>query len=222
MDFYRFCSTFEVSKSTVMNDRKILIIDDNDAVRKSLKIVLSCHYSQVVALKDPKLIPSLIAAGDVDCIVLDMNFSPSIDGEEGLFWLQRIKYESGLSLPPAVVLITAFGEVDLAVQSLKYGADDFVQKPWDNDRLLSAIEEAINNRKPAIALEPMVASPTQENKEGKENNNNVDSSSMTLDEMEKRHIENVIRESDGNLSIVCRKLGISRQTLYNKLKKYGI
>lgn len=74
-----------------MNQYKILIIDDNQSVLRSLKIVLNGVFRSVVTVPDPKLIPALLQAGDVDVVLLDMNFDArKLDGEEGLFWLNRI------------------------------------------------------------------------------------------------------------------------------------
>ena len=108
-----------------MTEAKIIVIDDNAAILKTLGIVLKGVFTTVITVGDPQLIPALIAAGDVDAVVLDMNFGAGkLDGKDGLFWLERIKQRSGLECPPAVVLITAFGDVPLAVDSLKQGADD--------------------------------------------------------------------------------------------------
>ena len=127
-----------------MTDAKILVIDDNTAVLSTLKIVLKSVFKTVVAVSDPQLIPALISAGDVDAVLLDMNFgSDKLDGQDGLFWLDRIMNRSGLENPPAVVMITAFGDVGLAVTSLKKGALDFIQKPWDNNDLIKKLHEAI-------------------------------------------------------------------------------
>lgn len=74
-----------------MNQYKIFIIDDNQSVLRSLKIVLNGVFRSVVTVPDPKLIPALLQAGDVDVVLLDMNFDArKLDGEEGLFWLNRI------------------------------------------------------------------------------------------------------------------------------------
>ena len=105
---------------------KLLIIDDNAAVRATLKIVLGRDY-EVTAVGDPKLIPALINGGRVDVVLLDMNFdNAKLDCSDGLFWLERIK---GSDKAPAVVVITAFGDVDVAVKAMKLGAEDFVTKP---------------------------------------------------------------------------------------------
>ena len=190
------------------------MIDDNTAVLSTLKIVLKSVFRTVVAVSDPQLIPALISAGDVDAVLLDMNFgSDKLDGQDGLFWLDRIMSRSGLDNPPAVVMITAFGDVGLAVTSLKKGALDFIQKPWDNNDLIRKLQEAIAKRDALYAEKqknPAAAEAEQQE---------VPSS---LDEMEKLTIQRVLESSGRNLTTAAEKLGISRQTLYNKMKHHGI
>ena len=197
-----------------MTDAKILVIDDNMAVLSTLKIVLKSVFKTVVAVSDPQLIPALISAGDVDAVLLDMNFgSDKLDGQDGLFWLDRIMNRSGLENPPAVVMITAFGDVGLAVTSLKKGALDFIQKPWDNNDLIRKLHEAIAKRDALYAEKQRnpVAEETIE-----------EEAPSSLDEMEKLTIMRVLESSGRNLTTTAEKLGISRQTLYNKMKHHGI
>ncbi len=197
-----------------MTDAKILVIDDNTAVLSTLKIVLKSVFKTVVAVSDPQLIPALISAADVDAVLLDMNFgSDKLDGQDGLFWLDRIMSRSGLDNPPAVVMITAFGDVGLAVTSLKKGALDFIQKPWDNNDLIRKLQEAIAKRDALYAERQK--NPAEVETEQQE----VPSS---LDEMEKFTIQRVLESSGRNLTTAAEKLGISRQTLYNKMKHHGI
>ena len=197
-----------------MTDAKILVIDDNTAVLSTLKIVLKSVFKTVVAVSDPQLIPALISAGDVDAVLLDMNFgSDKLDGQDGLFWLDRIMNRSGLDNPPAVVMITAFGDVGLAVTSLKKGALDFIQKPWDNNDLIKKLHEAIAKRDALYAEKQRNSGADDESKEEQP---------ITLDEMEKLTIMRVLESSGRNLTTTAEKLGISRQTLYNKMKHHGI
>lgn len=198
-----------------MTDAKILVIDDNTAVLSTLKIVLKCVFKTVVAVSDPQLIPALISAGDVDAVLLDMNFgSDKLDGQDGLFWLDRIMNRSKLDNPPAVVMITAFGDVGLAVTSLKKGALDFIQKPWDNNDLIRKLQEAIAKRDALYAEKQRNPALQEESKEQE--------APSSLDEMEKLTIQRVLESSGRNLTTAAEKLGITRQTLYNKMKHHGI
>ncbi len=193
-----------------MTDAKILVIDDNTAVLSTLRLVLKSVFRTVVAVSDPQLIPALISAGDVDAVLLDMNFgSDKLDGQDGLFWLDRIMNRSGLENPPAVVMITAFGDVGLAVTSLKKGALDFIQKPWDNNDLIRKLQEAI------IKRDERNAKPQPEEEEREE-------LPLNLEEIERQTIIRVLDTCGHNLTTAAEKLGISRQTLYNKIKHHGI
>lgn len=225
-----------------MTDAKILVIDDNAAVRSTLNLVLKTQFSSVVVVGSPQFIPSQIGYDDIDVVLLDMNFGQGhLDGHDGLFWLDRIMNRSGLENPPAVVMITAFGDVSLAVQSLKNGAVDFIEKPWDNNDLISKLNEAILKRRQRIRATRDSAGRQAES-EGKSDvksdiGSDVKSDGkpdvrsdgrpdgkprITLEEMERLSILEAIQESGRNYTEAAAKLGISRQTLYNKMKRYGI
>lgn len=122
---------------------RILIIDDDPDVLMAAKLLLKRHFGHVDIEKNPERIPFLITNGHYDLVLLDMNFQRDLSsGREGFFWLDRI-----LDIDPssAVVLITAYGDVEMAVRAMKVGAKDFVLKPWQNDKLLATIEAAMGN-----------------------------------------------------------------------------
>lgn len=203
---------------------KIIVIDDNEAVLLSLRLILKSEFSTVVAVANPCLIPALIREDDVDVVLLDMNFGKGkLDGKDGLFWLDRIKNRSDLATPPAVVLITAFGDIDLAVESLKKGADDFIQKPWDNDRLIALLKEAVQkHRQPQDKKNEENSLTSYASAQGTSSLGRGKGEAATLDELERQHIEQVLANCNHNLQVAAAKLGISRQTLYNKMKRHGI
>jgi DNA-binding NtrC family response regulator len=120
---------------------KILTIDDDEDVLLAAKLLLKKHAHQVIIEKNPKKIPFLLNNDTYDVILLDMNFSKDItSGKEGFYWLNQIIEKD----PKAVViLITAYGDVEMAVRALKDGATDFVLKPWQNEKLLATISTAI-------------------------------------------------------------------------------
>ena len=190
---------------------KILIIDDNKAVRLSLKMVLGSEFDSILTIGDPTLLPALLANGDFDAVLLDMNFDTSrLDGNDGLFWLERIK---SMPHPPAVVLITAFGDIQLAVEAMKRGGDDFVTKPWDNDDLIAKVKSAIRKNRLARSEQAVLSQA----KDTKARQDKLDA--MTLDEPKADHINSVVARCNGNLTQAAKLLGINRQTLYNQLKK---
>lgn len=119
---------------------KVLIIDDDEDVLFAAKMLLKKHVKEVIIEKDPRKIPFLLNQATYDVILLDMNFSQdTTSGKEGMYWLEQIKERD----PKAVViLITAFGDVETAVNALKKGATDFVLKPWQNEKLVATIHAA--------------------------------------------------------------------------------
>ena len=124
---------------------KILIVDDDEDVLLAAKMLLKKHIKEVVIEKDPRKIPFLLNNNSFDVILLDMNFSQdTTSGKEGFYWLEQILEKD----PQAVViLITAFGDVEMAVQALKAGATDFVLKPWQNEKLLATLSSASRLKK---------------------------------------------------------------------------
>ncbi|UII29491.1 sigma-54 dependent transcriptional regulator [Fulvivirga maritima] len=121
------------------------MIDDDEDVLLAAKLLLKKHAHQVIIEKNPKKIPFLLNNDSYDVILLDMNFSKDItSGKEGFYWLSQIIEKD----PSAVVImITAFGDVEMAVRALKEGATDFVLKPWQNEKLLATISTAIKLKK---------------------------------------------------------------------------
>ncbi len=125
----------------MIKSHRILVCDDDDAVRSSLGFLLKkAGYKPFFASK-PEDITRYTEESDFDLVLLDMNFSLSINGDEGIELLKRIK-----KLKPVlpVILITAWGSVELAVKGIKLGASDFVTKPWNNVQLLKIIETSIS------------------------------------------------------------------------------
>ncbi len=120
---------------------KLLIVDDDDDILFSARLLLKQHYSIVRIEKDPGKIPEILKDEHYNVILLDMNFSgDATSGTEGFNWLNKI-----LEIDPTaiVVLITAYGNIELAVKAIKEGATDFVLKPWENEKLLATISSAM-------------------------------------------------------------------------------
>jgi DNA-binding NtrC family response regulator len=132
---------------------KVLIVDDNEDILNAGRLLLKQHLAVVDTEKDPERIPGLMQAETYDVILLDMNFAKgATSGQEGFAWLRRI-----LDLDPGavVVLITAYGDVEMAVRAVKEGASDFVLKPWQNEKLLATLNAALSlrqSRTEALAL----------------------------------------------------------------------
>ena len=120
---------------------KILIVDDNEDLLFAAKMLLKKHAQEVTIEKDPHRIQFLINNNSFDVILLDMNFTEdTTSGKEGFHWLNQIKE---IDPSAVVILITAFGDVEMAVQALKKGATDFILKPCQNENLLATLSAAI-------------------------------------------------------------------------------
>ncbi len=124
----------------------ILIVDDNKSVLTSLELLLEDLFEKVETASNPNRILSILQNNSIDIVILDMNFSTGVNtGNEGLFWLQQIR-QVAPKLP--VIMLTAYGEVELAVKALKSGAVDFILKPWDNQILLEKVKAALLSKQP--------------------------------------------------------------------------
>lgn len=124
---------------------KILVIDDNEDILLAAKLLLKKYAQTIFIEKDPRRIPFLLNQDKYDAILLDMNFSKDItSGKEGFHWLNEIKQRDANA---TVIMITAYGDVEMAVRALKEGATDFVLKPWQNDKLITTIANAIETKK---------------------------------------------------------------------------
>ncbi len=130
---------------------KILIIDDNEDVLLSAKLLLKSFANVIHTEKDPSVIPNLLQKETYDVIFLDMNFTQDMtSGQEGFYWLTEIQKIDPLAV---VILITAFGDVEMAVKALKNGAVDFVLKPWQNEKFIATFTSALELRKSRLELE---------------------------------------------------------------------
>jgi DNA-binding NtrC family response regulator len=122
----------------------VLIVDDDPDVLTAVKLLLKTEAQEVITEKNPENLNWLLQKNTPDLILLDMNFTSAINtGNEGLYWLRKIKEWK----PDAcVIMITAYGDIDLAVRSLKEGAADFIVKPWHNDKLIDTIKDLLDKK----------------------------------------------------------------------------
>ena len=128
----------------MMNKTKsrILVVDDDKDVLSTANMVLKQHFTEVITLEKPEKIPALIKEGNIDVVLLDMNFSPGITtGWEGIYWLKTIR-----ELDPHVHVLmnTAYGDVKIAVRAMKHGAIDFIVKPWTREKLLATVKTTLD------------------------------------------------------------------------------
>ena len=119
---------------------KILIIDDDPAILTTTRMVLKREFRNIYISGDPQNIYNNLQAGQYDIILLDMNFKPgSRSGKEGLQWLKKFR-----EIDPElfIISITAYGDIDIAVEAMKTGASDFISKPWENERMITSVKNA--------------------------------------------------------------------------------
>jgi two-component system response regulator HydG len=128
----------------ILKKATVLIVDDDPDVLTAVKLLLKTEAQEVITEKNPENLNWLLQRHQVDMVLLDMNFNSAINtGNEGLYWLRKIK-----EWKPAVcvIMITAYGDIDLAVRSLKEGANDFIVKPWHNEKLIDTIKELLDKK----------------------------------------------------------------------------
>ena len=135
-----------------LKNASILVVDDDPDVLTAVRLLLKTEAKEVVTERNPENLRWLLSRDAYDLILLDMNFTSSLHtGNEGLFWLNEIKK---LKADVVVIMITAYGDIDLAVRSLKDGAADFVVKPWHNEKLITTIKDALKRRETKTILTP--------------------------------------------------------------------
>ncbi|MBL7738606.1 MAG: sigma-54-dependent Fis family transcriptional regulator [Chitinophagaceae bacterium] len=135
-----------------LRNASILVIDDDTDVLTAVRLLLKTEAKEVVTEKNPENIRWHLSKDTYDVMLLDMNFTSSINtGNEGIFWLKEIK-----KIKPdiSVIMITAYGDIDLAVRSLKEGAADFVVKPWHNEKLIATIRETLKRKSSKTSITP--------------------------------------------------------------------
>ncbi len=136
--------------SMVLKNARILVIDDDVDILTAVRLLLKTEAAEVLTEKNPENIRSILYKNHFDLILLDMNFNSAINtGNEGLYWLRKIREWDAAA---SVIMITAYGDIDLAVRSLKEGAADFVVKPWHNEKLTTTIRESLQKKDGSAAV----------------------------------------------------------------------
>jgi len=150
---------------------KLLIVDDNEELLFALHLFLQSHFNSIDTIKNPNSLLSKIRETDYDVILLDMNFKAGINsGNEGLYWLTQILEQDKNA---CVVLITAYGDIELAVRAMQNGAIDFIQKSWDENHILSTLLKAYKLRCSKLEIKTLKTKQKQLNKEINKNSSFV-------------------------------------------------
>src|ERR1700722_6559970 len=120
---------------------RILIADDQSDVLEALRLLLKGEGYQIDAVTSPAGVVAALEARDFDVVIMDLNYTrDTTSGQEGLDLLTRIQAIDNMA---PVVVMTAWGSVDLAVEAMRRGARDFIQKPWDNARLMTIVRTQV-------------------------------------------------------------------------------
>lgn len=167
----------------------ILVVDDNASILTAMRYLLDDIFDQVLTTTQPEDILKQMAQQPIDMVLLDMNFALGVNSGQEGLFWLRAIRKQHPQTP--VVLLTAYADVNLAVKGLKSGAADFITKPWDNDELVHKLKDVLD----------------------------IKNEIVSLDEVEKEHIRRTIDHCHGNLTQAAELLGITRQTLYNKMKR---
>lgn len=144
----------------ILKKATVLVVDDDTDVLTAVKLLLKTEVLEIITEKNPENINSLLTRNQVDLVLLDMNFNSTMNtGNEGIYWLRKIKeWKPNV----CVIMITAYGHIDLAVRSLKEGANDFVVKPWHNEKLIETIKDLLDKqegvKKPKVAAKSTAGS----------------------------------------------------------------
>ena len=126
-------------KSRTKYGKNLLIVDDDPAILLTARLVLKPFFSEVQTESQPHELSPLLSRQAFDLVLLDMNFTTGFtSGKEGLRWLKKIRK---LAPRTPVMLMTAYGDIELAVRAMKEGARDFVVKPWDNEELIAKVRQ---------------------------------------------------------------------------------
>lgn len=176
----------------------ILIIDDDRAIRLSLSLLLerSGYKCQSVSTEEEAL--KAARSPELQLVILDMNLTLSTTGRQGIDLIRKLR----IIAPQApLIMLSAWGTVPLAVEGMGFGAVDFIPKPWDNRDVVAKVKRALEAAADSAAKAAEVVS---------------------LEETERRAILKALRTADGNLSEAAALLGITRQSLYRRMKKYKL
>lgn len=189
----------------------ILLLDDDSDVGLAAQLLLQRRVAPLHVLRRPAELSAALDKVAPALLLLDLNFGPGrSDGSQGLRLLAEV-----LARPqsPVVVVMTAYAELELAIQALKGGAFDFITKPWDNVRLIATCHEALQMSSQKARLLGSPAAPSNVAKP---------EPTRSLVAQERAAVLSAMADAEGNLSAAARQLGLSRAALYRRLDKHGL
>lgn len=195
---------------------KILIVDDNKSVLTALEMLLQTEFESVFCLSNPAGLLATIKQHNFDIVLLDMNFNAGINsGNEGIFWLNEIqKYDATIS----VIMITAFGDIELAVKAVKEGAFDFILKPWNNNKLISTLHAAMKLRKSRVENISLINTATTLKQELKQPTQSIIGQSDSM-----KRVMNMVKKvakTDANIFITGEN-GTGKELIAKEIHRYS-
>jgi DNA-binding NtrC family response regulator len=195
---------------------KILIVDDNKSVLTALEMLLQTEFESVFCLSNPAGLLATIKQHNFDIVLLDMNFNAGINsGNEGIFWLNEIqKHDATIS----VIMITAFGDIELAVKAVKEGAFDFILKPWNNNKLISTLHAAMKLRKSRVENVSLINTATTLKQELKQPTQAIIGQSDSM-----KRVMNMVKKvakTDANIFITGEN-GTGKELIAKEIHRYS-
>lgn len=187
----------------------LLLLDDDPDVGLAAQLLLQRRVAPLTCLRRPAELSAALDRLQPALLLLDLNFGPGrSDGAQGLRLLAEVRARPR---PPLVIVMTAYADIELAVQALKAGAFDFITKPWDNARLVATCQDALQRGRPTTD-EPAAQADAAA----------LPEPVRSLAAQERAALLAAMAEAGGNLSEAARLLGLSRAALYRRLDKHGL
>lgn len=185
----------------------ILLLDDDPDVGLAAQLLLQRRVAPLQLLRRPAELSAALDKLRPALLLLDLNFGPGrSDGVQGMRLLGEVLARPR---PPVVVVMTAYAELELAIQALKAGAFDFITKPWDNVRLIATCQEGLQKARAEPLPTPHTSAANPE-------------PARSLAAQERAALLAAMSQAEGNLSAAARGLGLSRAALYRRLEKHGL
>ena len=199
-------------------DGTVLISDTNKGLLTALILLLQKHFSNVITESDNGKVMEMAEEGSVDVVIVDAGANSSAEREK---YVDQVKRIAGNGRNVQVIALTNFGQSQFALELADAGAFDFIPKPWNNEKLLVTLRNACRTRQ---LLNAAMDKAAQEKLSGRKDDDGGPDAGKpaTLEQMEKKMMKAAIKRNRGNISNAAEELGITRQTLYNKGKKYKL
>lgn len=197
----------------------VLVADRNKGLLTALVLLLQKEFSGVITESEPDKIVQLCKDKSVDIIVLDTGGNGNFQQQAHLNLIREI---AALDLSIQIVTLTNFGQSQYAMETIEAGAFDFIQKPWNNEKLVVTLRNAFRMRECTMALKQV---GLQKDPSDIMESGGMDqklAKPMTIEQMEAKMMRAALKRNKGNITLAAEQLGITRQTLYNKGKKHKL